>query len=55
VPPDGSGALCAPAAVELALQQSLGTLAAQAGERGRCPMCRMPFAGRRVRSEGRSG
>lgn len=55
VPPDGSGALFAPAAVELALQQSLGTLAEQAGERGRCPMCRMPFAGRRVHSEGRSG
>ncbi|WP_171116506.1 MULTISPECIES: hypothetical protein [Streptomyces] len=38
VPPDGTGALFVPAAVELAMQQALGTLAAQAGRR-RCPMC----------------
>lgn len=40
VPPDGTGALFVPAAVELALQQALGTLAAMADARtGRCPVC----------------
>ncbi|GAA2661684.1 hypothetical protein [Streptomyces vastus] len=43
VPPDGTGTLFVPAAVELALQQALGTLAARASTkaaaRRRCPTC----------------
>jgi hypothetical protein len=47
VPPDGTGTLFVPAAVELALQQALGTLAARAAARAatqpaarrRCPTC----------------
>nr|WP_280886241.1 hypothetical protein [Streptomyces sp. LBL] len=39
VPPDGSGTLFVPAAVELALQQALGTLSMQAGARRLCPTC----------------
>ena len=45
VPPDGSGSLFVPAAVETALQQALGTMAARPGTRARCPMCRTLFAG----------
>ncbi|MER6344957.1 hypothetical protein ACWC10_30525 [Streptomyces sp. NPDC001595] len=46
VPPDGTGALFVPAAVELALQQALGTLSALADARGRCPMCGCAGGGR---------
>lgn len=42
VPPDGTGALFVPAAVELALQFALGRLAAQADSKRRCPMCGAP-------------
>ncbi|WP_051869402.1 hypothetical protein [Streptomyces resistomycificus] len=44
VPPDGAGTLFVPAAVELALQQALLTLAGQAGARERCPVCGTPAA-----------
>ncbi|MDN0199795.1 hypothetical protein [Streptomyces sp. S.PNR 29] len=50
VPPDGTGTLFVPSAVELALQQALGTLAAQASARGRCPTCGGPAAGLRAHS-----
>jgi hypothetical protein len=50
VPPDGTGALFVPAAVELALQLALGRLAAQADMRRRCPTCGVPTAGPRSRS-----
>ncbi|MBC9728534.1 hypothetical protein [Streptomyces sp. TRM68367] len=54
VPPDGAGTLFVPAAVELALQQALRTLAAQADARGRCPTCGAHTAARhRVQSTGR--
>jgi hypothetical protein len=39
VSPDGTGTLFVPAAVELALQQALGALAAQTSARRRCPTC----------------
>ncbi|WP_437058031.1 hypothetical protein [Streptomyces sp. enrichment culture] len=39
VPPDGTGSLFVPAAVELALQQALGTLAGHTDTRERCPTC----------------
>jgi len=55
VPPDGTGTLFVPAAVELALQQAVGTLAAQAETRRRCPMCGTPAARPRTRSGGRPG
>jgi hypothetical protein len=48
VPPDGTGTLFVPAAVELALQQALGILITQSGERRRCPMCGGPTARSRV-------
>ncbi|KUO19736.1 hypothetical protein AQJ91_18120 [Streptomyces dysideae] len=53
VPPDGSGTLFVPAAVELALQQATGTLAAQAGARQRCPMCGALTGRARVQGVGR--
>ncbi|MGW0823617.1 hypothetical protein [Streptomyces sp. NPDC002845] len=55
VPPDGTGSLFVPAAVELALQQALGTLAAQAGTRRRCPMCGTAPARLYSHSGGRPG
>ncbi|MFF4352909.1 bifunctional DNA primase/polymerase [Streptomyces sp. NPDC001530] len=55
VPPDGTGALFVPAAVELALQLALGRLAAQAGATRRCPTCTAPTEGPRMRSGGRPG
>jgi hypothetical protein len=55
VPPDGSGTLFVPSAVELALQQALGTLAAQARARGRCPTCGGPTAGLGLRGADRPG
>ncbi|CCK31874.1 hypothetical protein BN159_7495 [Streptomyces davaonensis JCM 4913] len=48
IPPDGAGALFLPAAVELALQQALGVLTAQANARGRCPMCGALSTGPRI-------
>ncbi|MET9907010.1 hypothetical protein ABZZ74_09295 [Streptomyces sp. NPDC006476] len=39
IPPNGSGALFVPAAVELALQLALGRLSSQARWRRRCPTC----------------
>ncbi|MFF3328622.1 hypothetical protein ACFYWX_03520 [Streptomyces sp. NPDC002888] len=39
VPPDGTGALFVPAAVELALQLALGRRAAQSPTGRRCPTC----------------
>lgn len=55
VPPDGTGTLFVPAAMEVALQQALGTLAAQATARRLCPACGGPAAPARLRSGGRSG
>lgn len=55
VPPDGTGALFVPAAVELALQLALGRRTAQADTRGRCPTCGAPTAGSRPRVGGRPG
>ncbi|GAA3112825.1 hypothetical protein GCM10010449_38850 [Streptomyces rectiviolaceus] len=55
VPPDGTGALFVPAAMELSLQLALGQLAAQATTRRRCPTCGVPTAGPRSRSGGRPG
>ncbi|MCL6733241.1 hypothetical protein [Streptomyces neyagawaensis] len=55
VPPDGAGTLCVPAAVETALQQALGTLAAQAATRRRCLVCGGRPAGTRLRGGGRCG
>ncbi|MGX1676460.1 hypothetical protein [Streptomyces sp. NPDC055400] len=55
VSPDGTGALFLPGAVELALQQALGVLAAQANKQERCPMCRASNAKSRVRSGSRPG
>ncbi|CAL9637070.1 hypothetical protein [Streptomyces sp. enrichment culture] len=45
VPPDGLGTLFVPAAVELALQHALASLAAQAQAQRRCPTCGAPTAG----------
>ncbi len=53
VPPDGTGTLFVPAAVELALQQALGTLSIQAGVRRPCPTCRAAAARARSRGGGR--
>lgn len=39
IPPNGTGALFVPAAVELALQLALGRLSSQAPTRRRCPTC----------------
>jgi hypothetical protein len=39
VPPDGTGSLFVPAAVELALQQAVGSLAGHTEARDRCPTC----------------
>ncbi|MDG9713987.1 bifunctional DNA primase/polymerase [Streptomyces sp. DH10] len=54
VPPDGAGTLFVPTAVEAALQQALGTLAARAAPRRRCPVCGTRTVGTRLRSGGRS-
>jgi hypothetical protein len=54
VPPDGTGALFVPAAVELALQLALGRRAAQSAPRRRCPMCGGPAAGARLAEADRS-
>jgi hypothetical protein len=54
VPPDGVGTLFVPTAVEAALQQALGTLAARAAPRRRCPVCGTRTVGTRLRSGGRS-
>ncbi|MEV6840113.1 hypothetical protein AB0N17_37415 [Streptomyces sp. NPDC051133] len=45
VPPDGTGALFAPAAVELALQQALGRQVVPLDGPGRCPACGAPSPG----------
>ncbi|WP_260860186.1 hypothetical protein [Streptomyces cupreus] len=45
VPPNGTGALFVPAAVEQALQVALGGMAAQRGTRQRCPACDTPTRG----------
>lgn len=55
VPPDGTGALFVPAAVELALQIALGRLALQSRTRRRCPTCGTPTARSRVRGGDRPG
>lgn len=39
VPPDGTGVLSEPAAVEIALKQALGALVAQTQAMGSCPLC----------------
>lgn len=44
VPPDGTGALFVPAAVELALQLALGRRATHGDPKRRCPMCGAPRA-----------
>ncbi|MFI7013425.1 hypothetical protein [Streptomyces sp. NPDC050164] len=54
VPPDGTGTLFRPAAVELALEYALGTLAAQATARRRCPTCGALTAETRCRDAGQS-
>ncbi|KAB1149276.1 hypothetical protein F7R91_05835 [Streptomyces luteolifulvus] len=55
VPPDGTGALFVPAAVELALQLGMGRLAEHGGARRRCPTCGEPAERPRVHSGGRPG
>ncbi|KOU56445.1 hypothetical protein ADK57_42415 [Streptomyces sp. MMG1533] len=55
VPPDGTGALFVPAAVELALQLALGRLAAANDTRRQCPMCGAPAQAAGIRSDGRPG
>ncbi|GAA3809455.1 bifunctional DNA primase/polymerase [Streptomyces phyllanthi] len=45
VPPDGTGALFVPAAVELALHLALGRLAAQSETKRPCPTCGAPATG----------
>ncbi|GAA2447774.1 hypothetical protein [Streptomyces glaucus] len=55
IPPDGSGTLFVPAAVELALQQALGTLAVQARADRRCPTCGASTAGPRPHGAERPG
>jgi hypothetical protein len=45
VPPDGHGTLFVPAAMELALQQAVASLASQVRSRQRCPTCGTPTAG----------
>ncbi|MET9682989.1 hypothetical protein [Streptomyces coeruleorubidus] len=52
VPPDGTGTLFRPAAVELALEYALGTLAAQATARRRCTTCGGLTAGTRSHGVG---
>lgn len=42
IPPNGTGALFVPAAVELALQLALGWLSSQTRCRRRCPTCGTP-------------
>jgi hypothetical protein len=54
VPPDGLGTLFVPAAVELALQHALASLAAQATAQRRCPTCGAPTTGT-VRDGDRKG
>ncbi|MCK8431548.1 hypothetical protein G3I77_00500 [Streptomyces sp. D2-8] len=54
VPPDGVGTLFVPTAMEAALQQALGTLAAKAGTGRPCRVCGVRTAGTRPPSGGRS-
>ncbi|MDQ0604305.1 hypothetical protein QF037_008650 [Streptomyces canus] len=54
VPPDGSGALFVPVAVELALQLALGRLAAQERTKRRCPTCGARVPGPPGRDGGRT-
>ncbi|MFK4100268.1 hypothetical protein ACI2L1_09365 [Streptomyces sp. NPDC019531] len=54
VPPDGTGALFVPAAVELGVQVALGNMAAQAGTRRRCPTCATSIPGSTLRNNGRT-
>ena len=54
VPPDDAGSLFVPAAVDLALQQSLGRCAEQAGTKRRCPTCDSPVTLASNRTAGRA-
>ncbi|MFE9441151.1 bifunctional DNA primase/polymerase [Streptomyces sp. NPDC006602] len=54
VPPDGTGALFATAAVELALQVAIGRMAAQAGTRRPCPTCATPTRESALHNNGRT-
>jgi hypothetical protein len=52
VPPDGTGALFDPSAMELALHLALGVFAARGRTTRRCPTCGVPAARSALQDEG---